>query len=163
MDLRKFRIFVENTGVWKGWDYVILPDGRRISVRPGKYMKVDERAMAFAFEDATEEVGEEPDYDFDEPACTVLSIEGIVWKRARLRCRYGAANRIQLWYGKYPVATFRPGNYVTEVAFSYIDAAEAAIAGAVGGGVATYVASKRTPAAIIASIIGGIIGYLIGD
>jgi len=162
MDLRKFKIFVEDKGVWKGWDYVVLPDDRRVPVPPGKYMRVDERAMTFAFEDLTEEIGEEPDYDFDEPACAVLSIEGIVEKTVRLGCRYGAGYRNQLWYGRFPVATFEPEVYTIEVEFRYIDAMEAAIVGGIVGGVGCYAITRKVPESAAAVAIGGALGYLVG-
>uniref|UniRef100_A0AAU6PXD2 Ribosomal protein S4 n=1 Tax=Ligamenvirales sp. TaxID=2832923 RepID=A0AAU6PXD2_9VIRU len=39
VDFKRFSIYVANRKVRKGWDYIILPDGKRVSVEPGKYLK----------------------------------------------------------------------------------------------------------------------------
>ena len=65
----------------------------------------------------------------------MLSVKGIVRKTVKLRCKYSAGYRNQLWYGRFPVAVFEPGSYEAEVEFTYIDDIEAAIIGAIGGGI----------------------------
>jgi hypothetical protein len=79
VDYKRFSIFVATTKVHKGWDYVILPDGRKISVPPGKYLKAfQEKPLVFGLEDLTEEIGEKPDWDFDEPRCEVVKTKSSV-------------------------------------------------------------------------------------
>jgi len=171
LNLRKFRTYVVNRKVWKGWDYIVLPDGRGVGVPPGKYMRVDEKQMAFGFEDSTEEIGEKPDYDYDEPFCRVIDVSGFVLKTVRLACRYGGGYENHLYYGRIPVATFKPGSYETTVEFRYVDSLEASAVGAVAGGAigggATYAATmkpvKSSIAGIVLAIIGGVIGYCLGE
>jgi hypothetical protein len=163
---RKFKIYVVNTKVWKGYDYVILPDGRLVKVTPGKYMRVT--TNSFAFEDLTEELGQKPDYDYDEPACT-FTVSGVVFKTVKLRCRYTAGYENHLYYGKVKVFEFKPGGYEREISFRYVDRAEGIIASAlagVAGGGATYLLRRNarlglgvgatvTLVGSIASIISG--------
>jgi hypothetical protein len=167
-DVRKFRIFTVNTGVWKGYDYVVLPDGRVVSVTPGKYMVVS--ANSFAFEDLTEELGQKPDWDFAEPACTIESVSGVVFKTVKLRCKYSAGYENHLYYGKVKVFEFKPGTYTREISFSYLDRGETALAsmilGAVGGGIA-YARTRRVGTGLAVgggiAVAGTLAGALIGD
>lgn len=136
---RKFKIYVVDRGVWKGHDYVILPDGNVVKVRPGKYMKVT--ARGFSFEDLTEELDQTPDYDYDDPSCSIESVSGFVVKTVKLRCSYGSSYNIRLYYGAVKVHEFERGSYDKDVSFKYIDRTEAVIASAVAGlagGGATY-------------------------
>jgi len=76
--LRQFWIHVLDTDVKKGWDCIEVR-GERISVPEGKYMQIDEiepeKMWWIAFEDLTEEIGEIPNYDFDEPLLEVTLIK----------------------------------------------------------------------------------------
>jgi hypothetical protein len=139
LDPRKFKIYVEDRRVWKGYDYVILPDGEVVKVRPGKYMKVT--ARGFAFEDMTEELDQTPDYDYDEPSCTIESVSGIIVKTVKLRCSNGSSYKIHLYYGAVKVHEFERGFYDKDISFKYIDRTESVIASVVAGlagGGATY-------------------------
>ena len=139
LDLRKFKIYVVDRGVWKGYDYVILPDGNVVKVRPGKYMKVT--ARGFSFEDLTEELNQEPDYDYNEPSCSIESVSGFVVKTVKLRCSYDSSYNIRLYYGAVKVHEFERGFYDKDISFKYIDRIEAMMASAVAGlagGAATY-------------------------
>jgi hypothetical protein len=167
LDLRKFKIYIVDRRVWKGYDYVILPDGNVVKVRPGKYMKVT--ARGFSFEDMTEELNQEPDYDYDEPSCSIESVSGLVVKTVKLRCSYGSSYNIRLYYGAIKVHEFEKGFYDRDISFKYIDRTEGVIASAVAGvagGVATYflrrdarlglgVGVAITVLGSIASFIGG--------
>jgi hypothetical protein len=167
-DVRKFKIYVVNTRVWKGFDYIVLPDGRVVSVTPGKYMKVT--ANSFGFEDLTEELGQKPDYDYDEPACTIESVSGVVFKTVKLRCRYTAGYENHLYYGKVKVFEFKPGSYTREISFSYMDRGETALAsmilGSVGGGI-VYARTRRAGTGLAVgggiAVAGTLAGALIGD
>jgi hypothetical protein len=134
VDLKLFNIFVRETRVRKGYDWLVLPDGRRVSIPPGKYMRIT--ANSFAFEDMTEEVGEKPDYDFDEPYC-VVSESGFVAKTVRLDCVIGSSRTIDLYYGERLVAAgltgYRalPPIHFVEVSIPELLLAVAAGAGAV--------------------------------
>jgi hypothetical protein len=88
--LKQFWIYVRNTNVAKGWDWVIMPDGRRINVTPGKYMVIQEveqgKRWKIGFEDLTEELSSDypPDFDYDDPLLGVefrgageLAIKGL--------------------------------------------------------------------------------------
>jgi len=130
--VRKFSVYDETRGVWKGWDYVVLPDGRRVDVAPGKYVRVfSEEPLTFGFEDMTEEVGEAPDYDFDEPLLTVVGESGFVTKNVRLRAKYGGSRKIRLYYGNTEVHVFSPGFYTADVEFTYTEVGWLMIAAAI--------------------------------
>jgi hypothetical protein len=122
VDYRRFKTYVVNTGVWKGYDYIILPDGSRVGVEPGKYLKLfSEEPLVFGFEDLTEELGERPDWDFDEPKCEVVDESGFIMKTVRLKCTYTAGYENHLYFNNTLVAVFERGSYTKEVEFDYID------------------------------------------
>jgi hypothetical protein len=166
-DVRKFRVYVVNTRVWKGFDYIVLPDGRVVNVTPGKYMRV--AADSFGFEDLTEELRQRPDYDYDEPACT-FTVSGVVFKTVKLRCRYGGGYESHLYYGRVKVHEFKPGRYTREISFNYLDRGETALAsvilGAVGGGIA-YARTRSVGAGLAVgggiAVAGTLAGALVGD
>jgi len=171
-DPKKFWTKVVTTNVVKGYDYVILPDGRRIPVPSGKYMKITNVAgkAVFAFEDMTGEIGEKPDWDFEEPYCVVESISGAVVKSVRLKCKYTALYENHLYYGRVKVCEFKPGNYEVNVTFSYVDRDEALIAsvgaGALAGGVG-YVTTKDVGTGLIlgggVGGTGALLSFLLGE
>ncbi len=121
---RYFRLYVHNTRVWKGWDWVILPDGRKVSVSPGKYLKfyrVEEDFVEAGFEDLTEEIGQHPDYDYDEPVFQVRLLgesDGVAVLEVKI-VKYTAAytnslyvDGVLLWTGHHdPV----PATYIVTV------------------------------------------------
>jgi hypothetical protein len=166
-DVRKFRIFTVNTRVWKGYDYIILPDGRLVKVAPGKYMRVTPNS--FGFEDLTEELGQKPDWDYDEPACT-FTVSGVVFKTVTLRCRYTGGYENHLYYGRIKVYEFKPGSYTRDITFSYLDRGETALAsiilGVVGGGLA-YARTRRAGTGLAVgggiAVAGTLAGALVGD
>jgi hypothetical protein len=123
VDVKRFWIYVHTTKVKKGWDWVELPDGRRISVPPGKYMKVFEvdGKPAFGFEDLTEEIGETPDYDYETPMCIVEEELDGAQKVARLRCRFTGRYRVSLYYDGVKVAEFWWGKLVETPQFTHVD------------------------------------------
>jgi hypothetical protein len=123
VDVKRFWIYVHTTRVKKGWDWVELPDGRRVSVQPGKYMRVFEvdGKPAFGFEDLTEEIGETPDYDYETPMCIVEEELDGVQKAARLRCRFTGRYRVSLYYDGVKVAEFWWGKLAEAPQFTYID------------------------------------------
>jgi hypothetical protein len=172
-DVRKFRIYVVNTKVWKGYDYVILPDGRRVSVPPGKYMRIGKTAdgkMAFAFEDLTEEIGEKPDYDFNEPYCVVEEVSQAIIKKVRLSCQYEGGYENHLYYGNVKVFEFKGGSYSKEITFSYCDRDEGILASVTAGagiGATTYLVSKNAQAGlglgIATAVAGAVLSFLQGQ
>jgi len=76
--LKQFWIHVLDTDVKKGWDWIEVK-GERISVPDGKYMRIEEvekgKVWQTMFEDLTEEIGEIPNYDFNEPILEVTLIK----------------------------------------------------------------------------------------
>jgi hypothetical protein len=74
-------IFVRNTGISKGWNWLKFPDGRYLEIPLGKYMKISKmsgnvsipRSWVVRFEDLTEEV-ESVDWDFNQPVLIVQEI-----------------------------------------------------------------------------------------
>lgn len=77
--LTQFWIFVHNTQVKKGWNWLELPDkgkNKIIKITTAKYMRIEEiepgKKWRIGFEDLTEEVNESVDWDYDEP---LLEIE----------------------------------------------------------------------------------------
>jgi hypothetical protein len=125
VNLKLFNIYVTDTMVRKGYDWVILPDGTKIGVTPGKYMRITPNG--FAFEDITEEAGEgTPDYDFDEPACTV-SESGFIVKKVTLKCvaGIGRVGGIDLYYGDKLIASGLKGyGELPPIQFSYVSMPE---------------------------------------
>jgi hypothetical protein len=167
-DPRKFKIYIVDRRVWKGYDYVILPDGDVVKVRPGKYMRVT--ARGFSFEDMTEELNQEPDYDYDEPSCSIESASGFLVKTVKLRCSYGSSYNIRLYYGAIKVHEFERGFYDKDISFKYIDRTEAviasAVAGLVGGGATYYLrrdARLGLGVGIAITILGSIASYIGGE
>lgn len=89
--LTQFWIFVHYTQVKKGWNWVELPveaGNRRVSIKAGKYVRIEEieqnKRWRIGFEDATEEANEYPDWDYDEP---LLEIELLNPNTRELRVR----------------------------------------------------------------------------
>jgi hypothetical protein len=123
VNVKRFWIYVHTTRVKKGWDWVELPDGRRVSVPPGKYMRVFEvdGKPAFGFEDLTEEIGETPDYDYETPMCIVEEELDGVQKAARLRCRFTGRYRVSLYYDGVKVAEFWWGKLAEAPQLTYVD------------------------------------------
>ena len=130
VDVRKFWLYVYNTKVAKGWDWVKLPDGRVVKVTPGKYVKVfSEKPLVFGFEDLTEEIGQKPDYDYDEPRVKVVSESGLFVKVVELECYFGGAYDGALYYGNVKVYdTKEHGKDKVRVRFSYVDWGNIALA-----------------------------------
>jgi len=161
-DLKKFWIVVANTGVVKTYDridHIGLTGKWSIPVPPGKYLKIyDDRS--FGFEGLTEEIGEKPDWDYDEPYCVVKEVTGFIHKTVRLKYRFSGGRTVYLCYGTIaPVCRFTPGTYEGEVLFNYIDRDEAlmmACAGAgVAAGVAGYAVAKNVQTGLL---LGGAVG-----
>jgi hypothetical protein len=134
VDVRLFNIYVHESRVRKGYDYLVLPDGKRVSVAPGKYMRIVDNS--FGFEDLTEEIGERPDYDFDEPYCVFAGESGFVSKRVVLKCKLGIGGRkVDLYYGDKLVASSLTGfRDDVSIEFTYVSMGEllgvVAVAGA---------------------------------
>ena len=149
VDIRKFKIYVRNTKVWKGYDYVVLPDGRVVGVPPGKYVRVTtvDNKPAFGFEDVTEEIGQKPDYDYDEPSCIVESESGFIVKKCVLKCRIGAGYTVDLYYDDKLIAQGLTGvRELPAIQLTYISIPEllGTVAGVgVLGAVVTYLIRKR--------------------
>jgi len=133
VDVRLFNIYVQESGVGKGYDWLVLPGKGRVAVQPGKYMKI--AGNSFGFEDRTEEVGERPDYDYDEPYCTVVEDSGFIVKRAVLNCKLGiGGSNVDLYYGSKLIARGLTGyrdNVVLE--FTYVSLGELLGVSAVAG------------------------------
>ena len=146
VDVKRFKIYVTNTKVWKGWDYVVLPDGRKVEVPPGKYVKVfSEVPLVFGFEDLTEEIGQRPDWDFNEPRLEVVEESGIITKKVKMRATYEAAYEVHLYFDDALVHEFKPGAYSVDIEFSYTEVEWPIIAGAlvpIAFGLAVVVASE---------------------
>jgi hypothetical protein len=76
-------IFVRNTGISKGWNWLQFPNGRYVEIPAGKYMKIDKdskgaRRWRIRFEDLTEEV-EGVDWDFNQPVLLVQELDRGAW------------------------------------------------------------------------------------
>lgn len=86
--LKQFWIYVHNTKVKKGWDWIVMPDGSTVTITPGKYMRIEEieqgKKWRIGFEDLTEELGHDytVDYDYDDP---LLEIELIKTRQLLIR------------------------------------------------------------------------------
>jgi hypothetical protein len=123
VDVKKFWIYVHTTKVKKGWDWVELPDGSRVSVPEGKYVKVMTigNKTAIGFEDLTEEIGDKPDWDFSTPLCIVDEEVDGVQKVAKLRCRFTGRYHVSLFYEGLKVSEFWWGKTFDAPSFSYLD------------------------------------------
>ena len=123
VDVKKLWIWVHTTGVKKGWDWVELPDGRRVSVPEGKYIKVStiDGKTAIGFEDLTEEIGEKPDWDYHTPLCVVDEVVDGIQKAAKLRCKFTGRYHVSLFYEGSKVAEFWWGKTFDTPSLSYID------------------------------------------
>lgn len=142
VNLKLFNIYVRNTRVRKGYDWLILPDGRRISVAPGKYMSI--APSVFGFEDWTEEIGEKPDYDYNEPVCTV-SESGFVVRTVTVKCMHDGVTTVDLYYGdKLVVPEIKAGREYTG-GFTYVSLRDVAITAGAGGAIAAllYFLTRR--------------------
>jgi hypothetical protein len=162
---RKFRLYVSAIRVWIYYDKVVLPDGRVVSVNPGKYFKIETTAdgkTAIRFEDVVEEIGLKPDWDYNQPYCVIDSVSGFVAKSVSMRCRHtiGWAGDVAnvLYYGNVVVARFSGfRRELYPVSFGYLDRDEALIAAAGGaaiGGGGAYAVTKDAK-------IGGIVSTAI--
>jgi hypothetical protein len=144
VDVRLFNIYVQTTGVRKGYDWLILPDGRTVSVAPGKYMRITDNS--FGFEDRTEEIGERPDYDYDEPYCVVAGESGFISKKVNLTCKLGIGGAIvDLYYGDKLIAPSLTGfkDDVT-IEFTYTSMSELlGVAAAAGAAVLALPALRK--------------------
>jgi hypothetical protein len=142
VNLKLFNIYVRDTRVRKGYDWLVLPDGRRVSVAPGKYMLIT--PSGFGFEDMTEEIGEKPDYDYNEPVC-VVSESGFVVRTVTVKCRLDGVTTVDLYYGdKLVVPEIRAGREYTG-GFTYVSLRDVAITAGAGGAIAVlvYLLTKR--------------------
>jgi hypothetical protein len=128
VDVKKFWLYVHTTKVKKGWDWVELPDGRRISVPEGKYVKVMtiDGKTAIGFEDLTEEIGEKPDWDYQTPLCIIDEEVDGVHKAVKLRCKFTGRYHVSLFYEGVKVAEFWWGKTFDAPSFSYVDVQELA-------------------------------------
>jgi hypothetical protein len=163
-DPRKFRLFVEMLNVWIYYDKVVLPGGRVASVSPGKYMKIERTSdgkTVVRFEDAVEELGLKPDWDFDEPYCVIDSVSGFIVKTVSMRCKHGigwAGKSDVLYYGNVRVAAFSGYKGFYPVSFSYVDRDEATMLGvgvAIGAGFLGY-RSLRSPLGALPGLVAGL-------
>jgi len=111
-----FYIYCETTNVWKYWDYLILPDGRRVSIPAGKYYKIfSYKPFSFGIEDMTEEIGESPHWDFNEPQITILSLTSLKPPHGRLKIEWGASYHNILYYDGQQLVDMPIGIGSTEV------------------------------------------------
>jgi len=98
--IKQFNTFVGNTRVRKYWDYLILPGGTRVNIREGKYFRIYSLwPVVFGIEDMTEEIGEKPDWDFDEPKVRILFLTSIKDPHGRLQLEWEAAYSNDLYIG----------------------------------------------------------------
>jgi hypothetical protein len=121
VDPKKFWIHCLRSDVKKGYDWIEIK-GKRMSVTPGKYLKIYSPTH-FGFEDLTEEVGEWwIDWDYDEPDVTVVEEKGLFRKNVKLHCRYTSNEVVnRLYYNNTLVHEFTPGFYEIDIEFSYLD------------------------------------------
>jgi len=165
LDIKKFSIHTLNTNVWKGYGWVKLPDGRVIQTM--KYVKV--QGNSIGFEDLTEEIGEIPDYDYDEPWLTIVSVTGFIKKTVKIKARYGAGYTNEVYYGNQKIYTFEPGLYEKEITFTYVDTSDAVMLSSFLGFVIPsgyqYYKTKKMDKAIMYGVgglaVGSITGYLV--
>jgi hypothetical protein len=89
--MKRLYIYCLTKKVWKYWDYLILPDGSIVSIPAGKYYKrFSYKPYSFGIEEMTEEIGEKPDWDFDEPRITILSLASLRPPYGRLKIEWSA-------------------------------------------------------------------------
>jgi hypothetical protein len=111
-----FYIYCKTKKVWKYWDYLILPDGRKVSIPAGKYYKIfSYKPFSFGIEDMTEEIGESPHWDFDEPQITILSLTSLKPPHGRLKVEWEASYHNILYYDGQQLVDMTPGVGSTEV------------------------------------------------
>jgi hypothetical protein len=111
-----FSIYVTDTEVWKYWDYLMLPDGSRVSIPAGKYYKIfSYRPFSFGIEEMTEEIGESPDWDFNEPKITVLSLTSLRPPHGSLRIEWEAVYHNILYYDGQQLLDMPSGTGSTEI------------------------------------------------
>jgi len=123
VDVKRFWIYIYDTRVSKGWDWVKLPDGRVVKVREGKYVKIyREKPLEFGFEDLTEEIGQKPDWDYDEPRVKIIEEKGFIVKTVRIECRQGGAYDVALYYNNIKVYDSKiHGKGPVTIEFKYVE------------------------------------------
>jgi len=121
VDLQKFWVYIHTTKVKKGYNWIELPDGTRMSVPEGKYMKIFtvDNKNAFGFEDLTEEIGETPDYDFETPMCVILDESGETYINVSLDCKFTGRYRVSLYYDGIKISEFWWGKLRDFLSFTY--------------------------------------------
>jgi len=163
--LKRISIFVEDTGVVKGWDWLILPDGTKVEIPEGKYFKVEEVApdrWICGIEDLTEEIDQIPDWDFNEPSFTLELVNG----KVRIRDVFiEAAYILQLRFNQTILTRIGRGvfNVPGEGVIEERDRAmEGAVLGLTGGGFSGGT-TKRVGYAVLGGLAGLTLGALIGS
>ncbi|RLA85667.1 MAG: hypothetical protein DRG31_02350 [Deltaproteobacteria bacterium] len=141
VDVTRFKLYVYNTKVWKGWDWVKLPDGRVLKVREGKYLKIYKKApkyLLLGFEDLTEEIGQRPDYDCDEPVFEVRDLGGFLFKKLKVRVlRFGGGYQAALYYDNKLIWDRKKHGTPWETEIEYVDWIHATLLGlSVGAAIA---------------------------
>jgi len=109
-------IFVRNTGISKGWNWLKFPDGRYLEIPPAKYMKISKtegnitvpRRWLVRFEDLTEEV-EGVDWDFNQPVLIVQELDRAVWIKGSYF--YGAYRHDLYWANALIYENFGAGEF----------------------------------------------------
>jgi hypothetical protein len=123
VDIERFSLYVATKNVWKTWSHVILPDGKILMV-PGKYIKVSsEKPLAFGFEDMTEEIGENPDYDYQQPYIEVIQeTKNFIVNTIKLKYTYKGDYENHLYFDNVLIRKFKPSKEKEEgeIEFSYI-------------------------------------------
>jgi len=116
--IKQFNIYVENTGVRKYWDYLILPDGRRVNIPEGKYFRIHSLwPIYFGIEDYTEEIGEQVDWDFNEPEIKVRSLKSIREPHGVLVLDWSASYTNRLYIGDRFIYRMPEGTKTATVEF----------------------------------------------
>ncbi len=107
VDATRFWIFIPGIRWGVGWDWVMDPNGRKIPVPPGKYVKIfSTRPLRFGFEDVIEEarLRWRPDWDYNDPVCEAREEKSWGLTENKVRVTLVCENRGDwgkvLWYGE---------------------------------------------------------------
>jgi hypothetical protein len=103
-----------------GVEYVMLPyygESYICSVGgevPCPYRQYEQPTFDLRFEDLTREVGESPDYDYDEPWIVEIDYDVVNKKWIKFRAKYGGNYTTKIYYMDKLIYTFNPGTYTVE-------------------------------------------------
>jgi len=81
---------------------------------PCPYKQYEQPTLDLRFEDLTREVGESPDWDYDEPWLVEIDYDVVNKKWIKFRAKYGGNYTTKIYYMDKLIYTFNPGTYTVE-------------------------------------------------